>query len=376
MRFVDFLNKQPSVAILLFGLLLVGALGFADYATGPEMFFLEFYLLPVLLVAWFAGERAGILVSVASAVSWFIDEVVGRSPHSQPAVPYWNVGVKFLVFVFFTHMVMVFKEALERERRAEQETVRREMEIARQVQKRLFPQILPPMSTLDYAGMCMPANGVGGDYYDFLELGDTRLAIAVGDVSGKGISSALLMASLQGMWRSHAFLRSNEVSNMMAELNHFLFASTDKKRFVTFFSGVYDDSSRRLTYVNAGHNPPMILRTDLSGISEHWQPHAACQVRRLEASGIVLGVLPNAAYTESTVDLFPGDVLVCFTDGVTEAVNANGEEFGEERVLSLVASHLNLPAVELQDLILENVRTFAGPQPQHDDITLAVLRVV
>src|SRR5262249_39774301 len=157
-------------------------------------------------------------------------------------------------------LVTVFKDALEREKQAEQERIQREIEIARQVQETLLPQSLPPMNTIDYCGVCRPAFGIGGDYYDFLPIDRGRLAIAVGDVSGKGISSALLMASLQGILRSKTSTDGVHVSSLISELNRLMMSSGGGSRYVTFFYGVYDDTTRCLKYVNAGHNPPLVFR--------------------------------------------------------------------------------------------------------------------
>src|SRR5262249_32248291 len=153
-------------------------------------------------------------------------------------------------------MVLAFKHSLEREKQATEENIRREIEIAREIQERLLPQSVPPMNTLDYVGICKPVFGVGGDYYDFIPIEKGKLAIAVGDVSGKGISSALLMATFKGMLHSHASIRKNQVRDLISDLNLYMYSFTDSKRFVTFFYALYDDCSRRLTYVNAGHNPP------------------------------------------------------------------------------------------------------------------------
>lgn len=365
MQAIELIHKQSRPVILASGLLLVFLLGVTDYVTGPELFFLEFYLLPVLLVAWFAGEYAGVAVSAASALCWFIDEAVGRSPSQAPAIPYWNVAIKFVVFVLFTHMVIAFKQALERQKQAEQEKLQHEIEIARQVQLRFFPQSLPPMKTLDYTGICKPALGVGGDYYDFIQLGPDKLGIAIGDVSGKGLSSALLMASLQGMLRSHAFQRAEAVAELISDMNQLLCASSDQNRYATFFYGLYNDSTRCLTYVNAGHNPPIIIRPSQN----------SSETLRLEEGGLVIGLFKNASYQKAGVQLSKGDVLLLFTDGVSEAMNVRGEEFTEDRLVSLVRGNVQLSAVSLRDLILEQVNSFAGQAPQHDDLTLVVVKV-
>lgn len=257
---------------------------------------------------------------------------------------------------------------------AEQQKLQRELEIAQTVQQQLFPQTLPPLATLDYAGICQPARGVGGDYYDFLPITTERLGFALGDISGKGIAAALLMASLQALLRSHAPLRGQDVSGLISDVNRLLFGSTDSSKYATFFYGLYDDHARALTYVNAGHNPPMLFRplghgSPLSGANP------GAEVLRLEASGTVIGLLPNASYEQASVGLHPGDVLLIYTDGISEAMNSRDEEFGEDRLQSLVAANLRLSAVELQRLILAEIERFVAGAPQHDDMTLVVAKV-
>ncbi len=252
----------------------------------------------------------------------------------------------------------------------EQQKLQRELEIAQTVQQQLFPQTLPPLATLDYSGVCQPARGVGGDYYDFLAISPESLGVALGDISGKGIAAALLMASLQALLRSHAPLRGHDVSALISDVNRLLYGSTDSSKYATFFYGLYEDHDRTLSYVNAGHNPPMLFRRP--------QPAAASapvEVLRLESTGTVIGLLPRAAYEQAGVKLRPGDVLVVYTDGISEAMNSRDEEFGEERLQQLVAQNLQLSAADLQKLILTEIEQFVAGAPQHDDMTLVVARV-
>jgi len=360
-----FLRSQPRPLIFAFGLALVLFLGLADYVTGPELFFLEFYLVPVFLVAWFVGESAALFLTVASAISWFVDEVVGRSPYSKPAIPYWNVAFKFLVFAFFIHLVTIFKDALEREKQAEQERIHREIEIARQVQETLLPQTLPPMNTIDYCGICRPAFGIGGDYYDFLPIDCGRLGIAVGDVSGKGISSALLMASLQGILHSKTATDGVHASRLIGELNRLMISSGGGSRYVTFFYGIYDDAAKCLKYVNAGHNPPLVFRRNSTN-----------GVTKLMPNGTVIGLIPDAVYTESQIQLQSGDIFVCYTDGISEAMDVKDQEFTEDRLIEVIQKHCSQSANQLRDTILKELEVFCGKASQRDDQTLVILRVL
>jgi phosphoserine phosphatase RsbU/P len=262
----------------------------------------------------------------------------------------------------------------------EQERFRREIEIATEVQTQLFPQVFPQMRTLDYTGLCKPALGVGGDYYDFLDLGAGRLCIALGDISGKGISAAMLMASLQALLRSNAPRREQDLDKLVRDINQLMCPSTDGSKYATFFCCLYDDRTRRLDYVNAGHNPPFVFRPSGSAgpalpLSCSDNDHSVCSMTRLEAGGTVVGLFPEAEYRRDCIQFWPGDILLIFSDGVTEAFNSAGEEFGEDRLAALVAGRKDLPAKDLGQLILKEVETFADDTPRQDDITLVVAKV-
>lgn len=237
----------------------------------------------------------------------------------------------------------------------------REVVDATRTQARLLPQQLTPMEHLDYAGICRPARGVGGDYYDFLGIGEALLGIAVGDVSGKGIFAGLLMAKLQATLQSLAPDRGAALDRLLDETNRMMHAATDLNRYASLFYALYDDAERSLTWVNAGHNPPLLLR--------------AADTRRLEPNGTVIGLMADAKYRPETLRLEAGDLLVLFTDGVTEALGPGGEEFGEQRLRQQLSRRSDLPAAELCAAILAAVDEFARGEPQHDDMTVVVARV-
>jgi sigma-B regulation protein RsbU (phosphoserine phosphatase) len=248
-------------------------------------------------------------------------------------------------------------------REAEQRELQKEVQIAQEVQARLFPQERPPLETLQYTGACRSARGVGGDYYDFLALGPSRLGITVADIAGKGLSASLLMASLQALVRSHAPSLSGRPREFAKEINRHLCESTDDARYATLFFGVYDDSARELSYLNAGHNPPIVLR-------------ASGEIERLNLGGMVLGLFEGNSYEEGKVRLDPGDLLVIFSDGITEAVSRQDEEFGDDALVELIRRHSGLPPEELLARITEEVDSFTGPVPPVDDMTLIVARAV
>ncbi len=206
---------------------------------------------------------------------------------------------------------------------ARRERLSRELEIAREVQERLFPQHPPEISGLDYCGACRPALGVGGDYYDFLPLAGGQLGIALGDVSGKGIAAALMMASLQASLRAEASRATEQLGPMIAEVNRLLYEASTQNRYATFFYAQYNPATRRLVYVNAGHNAPMLFtRCSQTG-----------EVMRLAVGGIPIGLVPSCQYSDAALTLEEGDLLVVYTDGISETMNAADEEWGEENLI-------------------------------------------
>ena len=250
---------------------------------------------------------------------------------------------------------------------AQRERLAREVEIAREVQERLFPQTLPATEGLDYAGFCRTALGVGGDYYDFLALPDHHLGFAVGDVAGKGISAALLMASLQASLRGETSHGTADLAGLIGNLNKRVFEASTSNRYATFFYGQYTPEAHRVDYVNAGHNPPILMR----------RRGAEWEATELAATGTVVGLIVTSEYEQAAVELRPGDYLVAFTDGISEAMNHDDEEWGEERLTETIraCAEASLTADETVKRILSAADTFVAGAKQHDDMTVVVLRV-
>lgn len=246
-------------------------------------------------------------------------------------------------------------EKLESERRAAQD-----LEIAKQVQARLFPQKLPPMETLEYAGACIQAREVGGDYHDFLDLGRGRLGLVIADISGKGMPAALLMANLQANLRSQCAIALDEPERFLGSVNKLFYENTNESSYATLFFAEYDDRMRQLRYANCGHLAALLLRGD----------H---RVERLDSTSTVVGLFPECDYPMAECRLFPGDLLVLYTDGITESCNESGEEFGEQRLVEALERHRALPPPAAVASIVDDVQQFSS-QEQHDDITLIVAR--
>src|SRR5215469_3776272 len=233
-------------------------------------------------------------------------------------------------------------EKLESERRAAQE-----LDIAKQVQARLFPQIKPELKTVEYAGICLQARQVGGDYFDFLNLGPQRLGLIIGDVSGKGIAAALLMA----IPLPEALLRS---------VNRLFFDNTADSAYASLLFADYDDGTRRLRYANCGHLSGLLLKSN-------------GKVERLESTSTLLGLFPEWNCSMREQELAPGDVLALYTDGITEACDERGEEFGERYLIESLEQHRELPCQALLSALVDGVRRFS-PHEQHDDITAIIAK--
>ncbi|MBB5331100.1 SpoIIE family protein phosphatase [Tunturiibacter gelidoferens] len=266
----------------------------------------------------------------------------------------------------------------------------REFEIAREVQERLFPQTFPKVAGVEMAAHCRPAQAVGGDYYDLIDIresslaeaghapgenissasgttahGCDRLGIAIGDVSGKGMSAALLMASLHASLRGQVLSGAGDLGTKIANVNRLLYNASDSNRYATFFYAELDCASRTLHYVNGGHNPPAVLRKE----------DGAWRVLRLGDGGPVIGLLAGALYKEQILHLLSGDILLAFTDGISEAMNVSEDEWGEDRMIAEAQAHADLNAEELLQHLFRAADAFAAGATQHDDMTIVVLRL-
>ena len=361
-RLVSRLQRLPRSFRIAMGFGAIAVLAVIDYFAPPELSFLIFYVAPIFFLVWFVGRQAGFLGAAATGLFWYYEDVM--SPHRWPSesTADWNIAVRLLFLVAFVWVVAALKSALERERAAAQERLEHDVRIAGEVQRRLFPPADPAIPGLECHGVCGPAQGVAGDYFDFLPLPESHFGIAVGDVAGKGLPAALLMASLQGALRSLASRSSDGLIGLVATLNAQIHSLTSHNRFATLFWGVFDEKRRALSYVNAGHNPPMLLRGNGA-------------IERLWTGGPPLGILGEAAsYESGSVTLSPGDLLLIFTDGVTEAVNASNDQFGDERLERVLREASKEPVAQICGSVLAAVTAFEDGEPQNDDITLVAAR--
>ncbi len=256
----------------------------------------------------------------------------------------------------------------------EKERLQSELEIAREVQNQLYPKKVPEVRTLRLTAVCKPARVVSGDYFDYECVRDSKVALAIGDVAGKGISAALLMATLQSSLRTElrgsvevataagngSHVQRYSTSQLVSHLNEQLYSYTSPEKYATFYLGIYDDSSGLLAYTNAGHLPPILVHEG--------------KASRLNVDGTVVGAFPFAQYDESRVDLHPGDLLVCFTDGVTEPENEYGEMFGEDRLVEIVTRNVHRSEEQIVASVIEAVDQWTSSPELQDDLTLMLAR--
>jgi sigma-B regulation protein RsbU (phosphoserine phosphatase) len=251
----------------------------------------------------------------------------------------------------------LFQEALEMER------IEEELNIARDIQKRLLPGSFPNLENMEVFGINIPSRQVGGDFFDCIQLDENHIALTIADVSGKGVPAALLMSNLQA--GLHSLIDTDaDIATVVAKLNNLIHAHTNYDKFITLFHAEVDVREKKLTYANAGHNPPFLYRSDGSH-------------RTLSTGGLLLGMMPNVAYQTETVDLESGDILLAYTDGVSEAKNDNDEEFEEWRVEKIMENNLKSDARTIIQNLIEEIKIFTNDNLQKsDDVTLLVLRVL
>lgn len=249
---------------------------------------------------------------------------------------------------------------MEAERAESERRAAHELEIAKEVQLKLFPQTLPILKTLEYAGVCIQAHQVGGDYYDFLDMGHDHLGLVLSDISGKGIAAALLMANLQANLRTQFAVALDDPEHFLRSVNQLFCENTADNAYASMFFSIYDDRSQRLRYANCGHLSGLLLRRNGN-------------LERLDSTCTVLGLFPDWKCAMSDCVLYSGDTLALYTDGVTESRNHQLEEFGEERLLGILQLRRELCAQELISAIVSEVQSFSANK-QYDDITLIVAK--
>ncbi len=373
-------RTRPSV---LYGHLFA-ALG--DFAKGIEYILLAVIIIfaVIELIALIIGTRMTRTVTGAVAQLYDATKNVDRGDFSH-RIPVKSDDQLAQLSLSFNSMTESIEKLIQEQK--EKQRLEGELAIAQEVQAQLFPKQVSELESLEVHGFCRPARTVSGDYYDFLTASSHKLILAVGDISGKGISAALLMATIHSAVRAYslenmpqlrepiavgavsgegrvmaAWPEGIEVSPaaLLGLLNHQLYESTPPEKYATLFLAIYDGLSHRLIYSNGGHLPPILISRDGT-------------VRRLEAGGTVVGLFDNMTYDEGSVEMHPGEMFVAYSDGVTEPENEFGE-FGEERLIDLVSENRHLPLVQVSQAVTSAVDEWIGDNEQPDDITLVLAR--
>jgi sigma-B regulation protein RsbU (phosphoserine phosphatase) len=362
---------------------LFAALG--DYAKGVEYILLSIAIVFALieLLALVVGTK--LTRSITSAVGQLYEATkhINRADFSHRITVQSSDQLATLA-TSFNSMTTSIERLVEEQK--EKQRLEGELAIAQEVQAQLYPKLITQLETLEVYGFCRPARTVSGDYYDFLGLNSDKMMLAVGDISGKGISAALLMATIHSAVRAYSFEdvavlretlevaaggsglmlasesrgRDASPAALLTLLNHQLYESTPVEKYATLFLGIYDGATRRFTYANGGHLPPILISEDGSS-------------QLLTCGGTVVGLFDNLNFPETTVQLRPGDMLVAYSDGVTEPENDYGE-FGEERLIRLVRANRHLPLERITEIVTAAVADWIGDNEQPDDVTLVLAR--
>jgi sigma-B regulation protein RsbU (phosphoserine phosphatase) len=271
------------------------------------------------------------------------------------------LGIAIFAFII-RNLITEKRTAAERESyRRELERTEYEMETARRIQQSFLPESPPQIKGVEFAALSLPARQVGGDFYDFIPVAEDKWGIVIADVSGKGIPAALFMALSRTLVRANVS-DDTTASQAMRKVNYLISQEAKMGMFVTLFYAVLDPETRRLHYVNAGHNPPFVLK------------NGSGDVIMLRASGIAMGVIGDVSFEEKRIELATNDIVVFYTDGITEAINAAGEQFGEKKLIETINKNADLPVLDLISSVKDEVFTYAQGQPQYDDFTLVILK--
>ncbi len=328
--------------------------------------------LPEIAILREVAPVLAVRVAVKKEISGilFVGRPVGRASYSPLE--------KRLLRGVSAQFAMMIENSRLTNRIVEQERLRREIMLAGEVQQRLFPERPMTTANLELAGVCIPARGVGGDYYDFLDLGGRNIGIALADVAGKGIAAALVMSVVQASLRSLAGNDGVSLAELASKMNRLLHRSTGSSSYATFFYAEVDEERRELRYVNAGHNPPYLLRNGVSHSSVPFVASAAPStgnIEELSTGGTIIGMFAQANYEEGVVHLQPGDILIAFTDGVPEALNPKDEEYGEDRLQQILRAVSHLPINDMAARILQELKKWISDAAQYDDLTFILMKV-
>lgn len=347
-RIISNINKLSKANIFLLSLLLLFLIGSIDYFTGIELSISVFYLLPVILCAWYVNKTSGLVLAMIAALIWFIADILTSKSYSHPVTPYWNALVMLGIFILINEIFAALKLSFEREN-----------QLAIKVQKGLLPKEVPFLDSLQISVSWKPLGHVSGDYYDFVKQDENKLGICIADVCGHGVAAALLMSNIQAGF--HATIQSDVMPpNVCKKLNHIIKRHQLPDKFVSFFYGIIDLEEKSLIYSNAGHPPPIIIKQDGTTV-------------RLSKGGTMLGVVSEYHCEYEKISLTDGDIILLYTDGITEAKNVKAELFGEENLINICKKNKLYDSHQIKNSILKAVNQF-NSHTYDDDVTLLVIK--
>jgi serine phosphatase RsbU (regulator of sigma subunit) len=339
----------------------------ADYVTGAEVAFSLFYLIPIAIATWMVSRRAGALISLLCATAWVVSYLLTGSFYSHPGILYWNTGVELGFFLTFAFTLAAVRRGVETERALIQrlEGANRllddEMRKVGDIQRRLLPPT-PRIAGYAMAVHYATSTRAGGDYYDFFPLPDARLGVLIADVSGHGTPAAVVMAMMRVLMHSDT-APLDPPERVLTELNRSLSRNILQGQFVTACYATIEEGTGRIEYACAGHNPPLLLRGDRGVVEE-----------MSDGGGLPLGIEPAATYGCGIARLAPGDSVLFYTDGLTEAMDREGHMLGVERVVDLLAARRGADTGALRDALVDEVVRHGGGGPLADDMTLVVIQ--
>lgn len=347
-KLINRLSRLSASSVIVISAVCLIIIGLVDEFIDIELSVSILYLIPIAIASWFTKKWAGIIFAFAGTMVWLVDDLLTSRSIWHPLFSYWNAIIMLGIFILFALLLSELKKIITNERT-----------LALDVQKSLLPQNTPEVNTFIIRVIWEPTRVVSGDYYDFIEMDHSSFGVCLADVTGHGYPAALLMSNLQAVFRNLAN-RHNSPHTVAAELNQIIFNSIIPEKFTTFFYGILNAEKMEIYYSNAGHPPPLIIRKE--------------KIYRLSTGGLLLGFSNNSVYEETSFPLESGDIILFYTDGILEARDPKGEEFGEKRFIDFCRDNIKLPEAEFRKLILETLDKFTH-SIMDDDITLVLVTV-
>lgn len=356
-KLIEHFDKQSKSSLLIRSYISVLVVFLMDLATGSELSLIVLYMFPISITAWFVNKKHGLIIATVCSFANILHSQLAIQTHSSLRYPdivtIWNLIQLLVIFLSFGFMISTLKTF-------QIAKSNNEIILAQKVQKFLLPQSKPSMKNLQYTGSKKSFNNFSGDFYDYILIDENNLMIIIGDICGSGISAALLMAHIHGVIRSHTN-KSINLTELMTTINNSLHNSTDEDKFATLFISIFNDVDKTLTFVNAGHTPPFILRKD--------------KIIKLYNEGFILGISQNIEYSSKKINLEKNDLLFLYTDGITESRNYLKEFFGEERLIKQLFYRFENKPEEISTFVYQEIEKFNGLEPQQDDMTMIVGKV-